>query len=210
MTNHIDIDALERQAKFGGFSPRQTIRAVLALIERVRAAEVEVKELREENSRAWKQSGAARRAFDEQYALREKAEAELARLRQQEPVANFIIIDSEYQQLPKNYSESPDAIPLYAEPRPAVLLNKDAIREVFMRNGFTIKEGQSDLKEYVYAAANELLALGCQSQRVVVKLAAGELVYSSANDSYGAEGCVMLPVSMVVEAIKAAGGEVEE
>lgn len=33
------------------------------------------------------------------------------------------------------------------------------IREVFMANGFTIKEGQTDLKPYVYAAARALLAL---------------------------------------------------
>lgn len=38
-------------------------------------------------------------------------------------------------------------------------INKDVIREIFMRNGFTIKEGQSDLKNYVYAAAYELLRL---------------------------------------------------
>lgn len=33
------------------------------------------------------------------------------------------------------------------------------IREVFLRNGFTIKDGHDDLKPYVYAAARELLAL---------------------------------------------------
>ena len=32
------------------------------------------------------------------------------------------------------------------------------VREVFLRNGFTIKEGQEDLKPYVYAAAKELTA----------------------------------------------------
>ncbi|WP_221041184.1 hypothetical protein, partial [Pseudomonas amygdali] len=30
------------------------------------------------------------------------------------------------------------------------------VREVLLRNGFTIKEGQQDLKPYVYAAAKEL------------------------------------------------------
>lgn len=34
---------------------------------------------------------------------------------------------------------------------------KDLIREVFMRNGFTIKDGRDDLADYVYAAAHELL-----------------------------------------------------
>ena len=36
-------------------------------------------------------------------------------------------------------------------------LDRETIRAVFMRNGFTIKEGQTDLKPYVYAAAEELL-----------------------------------------------------
>ena len=38
-------------------------------------------------------------------------------------------------------------------------VTRDQIRDVFMRNGFTVKEGQTDLKPYVYAAAQELLAL---------------------------------------------------
>ncbi|WP_462382212.1 hypothetical protein [Pseudomonas sp. Marseille-QA0892] len=40
----------------------------------------------------------------------------------------------------------------------AATVPDDLIREVFMRNGFTIKEGQTDLKPYVYAAARELLS----------------------------------------------------
>jgi hypothetical protein len=39
------------------------------------------------------------------------------------------------------------------------VLDKDTIRAVFMRHGFTVKEGQTDLKDYVYAAADELVAL---------------------------------------------------
>lgn len=38
-------------------------------------------------------------------------------------------------------------------------VNRSVIRDVFLRNGFAIKEGHSDLKPYVYAAAEELLAL---------------------------------------------------
>lgn len=38
-------------------------------------------------------------------------------------------------------------------------INKSVIRDVFLRNGFTIKEGHADLKPYVYAAAEELLSL---------------------------------------------------
>lgn len=36
-------------------------------------------------------------------------------------------------------------------------IDRDAIRRIFMKNGFTVKEGQDDLKEYVYKAAEELL-----------------------------------------------------
>lgn len=38
-------------------------------------------------------------------------------------------------------------------------ISRDTIRAVFLRNGFTVKEGQADLKPYVYAAAEELLRL---------------------------------------------------
>lgn len=41
----------------------------------------------------------------------------------------------------------------------AVEPTKAQIREVFMAHGFTIKEGQTDLKQYVYDAAYALLAL---------------------------------------------------
>jgi hypothetical protein len=34
---------------------------------------------------------------------------------------------------------------------------KDLIREVFLRNGFKIKDGRDDLADYVYAAAHDLL-----------------------------------------------------
>jgi hypothetical protein len=37
-------------------------------------------------------------------------------------------------------------------------LTKDQIREIFMAHGFTIKEGQTDLKQYVYDAALALLS----------------------------------------------------
>lgn len=38
-------------------------------------------------------------------------------------------------------------------------MTNDQIRAVFLANGFTVKEGQTDLKPYVYAAARALLAL---------------------------------------------------
>lgn len=45
-----------------------------------------------------------------------------------------------------------------AEQAPRLALTDEQIRDVFMANGFTIKEGQTDLKPYVYAAARALLA----------------------------------------------------
>jgi len=55
--------------------------------------------------------------------------------------------------------EEVDAL-IAAAPQPAAqpCLDKGRIRAIFMDHGFTIKEGQSDLKEYVYDAANALLA----------------------------------------------------
>ncbi len=38
-------------------------------------------------------------------------------------------------------------------------ITDDQIRAVFLANGFTIKEGQTDLKPYVFQAARALLAL---------------------------------------------------
>lgn len=43
--------------------------------------------------------------------------------------------------------------------------SRDQIREVFMAHGFTIKEGQTDLKQYVYDAAHALLELGAAPQQ---------------------------------------------
>ena len=43
-------------------------------------------------------------------------------------------------------------------------LDRDAIRAVFMKHGFTIKEGQTDLTPYVYAAAEELIELARSAQ----------------------------------------------
>lgn len=54
---------------------------------------------------------------------------------------------------------------------PAVPLSdghKDLIRDIFMRNGFTVKEGRDDLADYVYAAAHDLLQVvtGAQGEPV--------------------------------------------
>lgn len=49
----------------------------------------------------------------------------------------------------------------YSAPPATVSVNipRDQIRDIFMKNGFTIKEGQADLKDYVYAAADDLISL---------------------------------------------------
>ena len=46
-----------------------------------------------------------------------------------------------------------------ADDRPLRMPRREEIREVFMAHGFTIKEGQTDLKQYVYDAAHALLKL---------------------------------------------------
>lgn len=38
------------------------------------------------------------------------------------------------------------------------ILSREEVRAIFVTHGFTIKEGQSDLKQYVYDAAYALLA----------------------------------------------------
>lgn len=44
------------------------------------------------------------------------------------------------------------------------LMGRAQIREIFMRNGFTIKDGQADLKDYVYSAAEELVRAALAAQ----------------------------------------------
>jgi hypothetical protein len=39
------------------------------------------------------------------------------------------------------------------------MIDHNAIRNILMKHGFTIKEGQTDIKPYVYAAAHELIGL---------------------------------------------------
>ena len=44
-----------------------------------------------------------------------------------------------------------------ADSQPAPVLDRARIREIFMAHGFTVQEGQTDLKQYVYDAADALL-----------------------------------------------------
>lgn len=139
-------------------------------------------------------------------------EEKLARLREQEPVEYHAEINGIMSSVTKSHYE--DCVKyglktrkLYADPRPAVLPVSEILK---IPRRIEPIGGQ----RFSYVQLDEVIAIlentDCQPHRFVVKLPAGELVYSSANDSYGAEGCLMLPVSMVVEAIKAAGGQVEE
>ena len=59
-------------------------------------------------------------------------------------------------------------------------VSRDVIRDVFLRNGFTIKDGCSDLKPYVYAAANALLEVAAaQPAQVAQPLPVGYAGYTS-------------------------------
>lgn len=55
-----------------------------------------------------------------------------------------------------------DALPV-DEPAPLVRLTDAEIREIFLANGFTIKDGESDLKPYVFKAARAIEARAQQS-----------------------------------------------
>ena len=56
---------------------------------------------------------------------------------------------------------------------PGEQLTREQIRKVFMTHGFTIKEGQTDLKQYVYDAAYALLELVAAPQQEASKVASG-------------------------------------
>lgn len=45
------------------------------------------------------------------------------------------------------------------------VLSKDRVREIFMAHGFTVKDGQTDLKPYVYAAAEALVEAAVRAER---------------------------------------------
>lgn len=62
-------------------------------------------------------------------------------------------------------SPTPPAEQQAPKAAPGESLTRDQIREVFMAHGFTIKEGQTDLKQYVYDAAHALLAMGSAPQQ---------------------------------------------
>lgn len=63
--------------------------------------------------------------------------------------------EQERDQLRALLSEQPQASAAQSAPAG----ERETIRAVFLRNGFTVKDGQTDLKPYVYAAAEELLSI---------------------------------------------------
>ena len=97
----------------------------------------------------------------ERDALRARIEA----AEKQEPY-RYLLLDSHFKSEDcvdyfGDPHETQTVIPLYSLPpipdkQPA---SKDLIRDVFLRNGFTIKEGCEDLKDYVFNAALELLSV---------------------------------------------------
>lgn len=60
----------------------------------------------------------------------------------------------------------------------SVEISRDAIKEIFLRNGFTVKEGMTDLKEYVYSAAYELVAY-CKQPTSVEISGGGDVLLNS-------------------------------
>ncbi len=63
-------------------------------------------------------------------------------------------------------SDWPAGTKFYAHPPQAPqAVGDDDIRRIFLANGFTVKEGQTDLKPYVFQAARALLALATKGQQ---------------------------------------------
>jgi hypothetical protein len=113
--------------------------------------------------------------FSSDYQCADKAIAALAELEKQEPVA--FVCGADLERLKAGESTpaytiwgSPWPTPLYAAPvaQQPQALTRNRIREIFMSHGFTVKDGQTDLKEYVYDAAAALLAEAQQPQAEVV------------------------------------------
>lgn len=71
--------------------------------------------------------------------------------------------------------------PFYTTPQPAQATQAEVtdsmIREAFLANGFTIKDGHSDLKPYVYAAARAILAL--RHERVPMTPASRDVIMAT-------------------------------
>ena len=75
-------------------------------------------------------------------------------LRAQQPAPAEVVYSSPEEMFDAILTPQPSPTP-QADSQPA--LDRARIREIFMAHGFTVKEGQTDLKQYVYDAADALL-----------------------------------------------------
>ncbi len=73
-----------------------------------------------------------------------------------------------------------------------------------------------NLEEYLEEHPNQTYADTCwqfwkmSREAIEIELPEADLVYSSATDSYGIEGCMMLPESLVERVLQDAGIKVKE
>ena len=75
---------------------------------------------------------------------------------------SFSVKDSEIAEMARQLLAGMEQEPV------SVNITRDQIRDIFMSNGFTIKDGQTDLKDYVFAAAEELISLSRSQSPVSV------------------------------------------
>ena len=97
---------------------------------------------------------ASRGAHDARAALHAKMlslQGELASREAEIALLKRSLLDAEADAAAPQHSTTAQS----AESVPA--LDRDRIREIFMAHSFTVKEGQTDLKQYVYDAAEALL-----------------------------------------------------
>jgi hypothetical protein len=62
-----------------------------------------------------------------------------------------------------------------------MMIQKDAIRQEFLDAGFPVKQGESDLKPYVYEAATRLIALAESAERERIKKIVSERTLNAEN-----------------------------
>lgn len=76
---------------------------------------------------------------------------------EKEPMLNGLPRNLGGQTRPSHYCNTP----LFTYPvsylNESIVLSKDQVQEIFLANGFTVKDGQTDLKQYVYDAAYALI-----------------------------------------------------
>lgn len=129
------------------------------------------------------------------------------------PKLECLVIESDWPEYEPTWAKI-EARMTGAAPQPLAVGGEpeDLVREVFLRNGFKIKEGQTDLKPYVYAAAKELTApLRAEIDQLKARL--DELEHRAADVVEGFDG-EQLPgaMTMRIRKLKAAlskpaGGE---